>query len=193
MLRYLVSLLAALGLAASPHALADAVLRAVMHSDLKIIGPVWTTALISAHHGYLVYDTLFSLDESLTIRPQMVDKWEVSPDKLTWTFTLREGLAWHDGAPVTGADCVASIRRWGARDSMGQMLMSFTSELTAPDDRTIRLVLREPYGLVLQALGKTGANVPFMMPKRIAETPPNSQISDATGSGPFIFKRDEWK
>ena len=136
-----------------------------MHSDLKIIDPIWTTALISADHGYLVYDTLFALDETLTIKPQMVDKWEVSPDKLTWTFTLREGLEWHDGQPVTAADCVASIKRWGARDSMGQMLMSFTSELTAPDDRTIRLVLKEPYGLVLAALGKTGANVPFMMPQ----------------------------
>src|SRR5262249_43869231 len=78
-------------------------------------------------------------------------------------------------------------------DSMGQMLLAFTSELGAPDDRTIRLVLKEPYGLVLAALGKTGANVPFMMPKRVAETSPNSQIDDATGSGPFIFKRDEWK
>ncbi|WP_395715189.1 ABC transporter substrate-binding protein [Reyranella sp.] len=181
------------GLAFAIPAMAQTVLRVTMHSDLKIIDPIWTTALISADHGYLVYDTLFSLDESLTIRPQMVDRWEVSADRLTWTFTLREGLSWHDGTPVTGADCVASIRRWGARDSMGQMLMSFTSELSAPDDRTIRLVLREPYGLVLQALGKTGANIPFMMPKRIAETPPNSQIGDATGSGPFIFKRDEWK
>ena len=76
---------------------------------------------------------------------------------------------------------------------MGQMLMSFTGDLAAPDDKTIRLVLKEPYGLVLEALGKTGANVPFMMPRRVAETAPNSQINDATGSGPFIFKRDEWK
>ena len=111
------------GFAVATPAAAQTVLHAAMHSDLKIIDPIWTTALISADHGYLVYDTLFSLDESLTIRPQMVDRWEVSADRLTWTFTLREGLSWHDGTPVTGADCVASIRRWGARDSMGQMLM----------------------------------------------------------------------
>ena len=187
------ALVAALGLASAAPASAETVLRVSMHSDLKIIDPIWTTALISADHGYLVYDTLFALDEKLTIKPQMVDRWEVSPDRLTWTFTLREGLAWHDGAPVTGADCVASIKRWGARDSMGQMLLAFTRELSAPDDRTIRLELKEPYGLVLAALGKTGANVPFMMPRRVAETSPNSQIGDATGSGPFIFKKDEWK
>jgi len=185
--------LAALGLAFGSPASAESVLRVSMHSDLKIIDPIWTTALISADHGYLVYDTLFALDETLTIKPQMVETWATSPDRLTWTFTLRAGLEWHDGAKVTAADCVASIRRWGARDSMGQMLMSFTGELAAPDDKTIRLVLKEPYGLVLQALGKTGANVPFMMPRRVAETSPNSQINDATGSGPFIFKKDEWK
>jgi len=118
------------------------VLRAVMHSDLKIIDPIWTTALISSHHGYLVYDTLFSLDEKLETKPQMVDTWTVSDDKLTWTFTLRDGLEWHDGAPVKAEDCVASIRRWGARDAAGQTLLSFVSGLDAVDDKSFRLVLR---------------------------------------------------
>src|SRR6185369_13675072 len=152
--RLLLPLLGALGLAAGPPASAETVLRAVMHSDLKIIDPVWTTALISAHHGYLVYDTLFSLDETLRVKPQMVERWEVSPDQLTYSFTLRDGLEWHDGAKVTAADCVASLKRWGARDSSGQTLLSFVSELTAPDERTIRLVLREPFGLVIELLGK---------------------------------------
>src|SRR5258705_13549372 len=118
--RSAVAFLAALGLACGAPASAETVLRVAMHSDLKIIDPIWTTALISADHGYLVYDTLFALDDKLTIKPQMVEAWEVSPDKLTWTFTLRDGLAGHDGTPVTGADCGASIKRWGARDSMGQ-------------------------------------------------------------------------
>ena len=131
-----------------------------MHSDLKIIDPIWTTALISAHHGYLVYDTLFALDEKLQRQAADGRQWEVSPDKLTWTFTLRDGLEWHDGTQVTAADCVASIRRWGARDSMGQKLMSFIAELAAPDARTIRMVLKEPSGWCCESLGKTGGNVP---------------------------------
>ena len=53
--------------------------------------------------------------------------------------------------------------------------------------------LKSPTGLVLLGLGKPSSNVPFMMPKRVAETDPNTQISDFTGSGPFVFKRDEWK
>jgi len=125
------------------------VLRAVMHSDLKIIDPIWTTALISSHHGYLVYDTLFSLDEKLEIRPQMVETWDVSADKLTWTFTLRDGLEWHDGSSVKAEDCVASIKRWAARDAVGQKLMTFVLAVEAKDARTIEIRLKEPTALLL--------------------------------------------
>jgi len=172
---------------------AETVLKVSLHSDLKIIDPIWTTALISTHYGNMVYDTLFSVDADLKPQPQMVDKWTVSDDKLTWTFTLRDGLEWHDGQPVTAADCVASIKRWAAKDSMGQKLMSVVTDLGAPDAKTIKMVLKEPYGLVLDSLGKPSANVPFMMPKRVADTDPNTQITDYVGSGPFIFKKDEWK
>ena len=180
-------------LALAPPAAAETVLKAALHSDLKIIDPVWTTALISTHHGMMVYDTLFALDENLQVKPQMVDTWTVSDDKLTWTFTLRDGLEWHDGAPVTAEDCVASLKRWSARDGMGQKLMSFVAELKPTDAKTFVMKLKEPYGLVLSTLGKPTSNVPFMMPKRVAETDPNTQITDTTGSGPFIFKKDEWK
>ena len=168
-------------------------LRVSLHSDLKIVDPVWTTALITVNHGYMIYDTLFALDEKLTVKPQMVDRYETSADKLTWTFTLRDGLEWHDGKPVTAEDCVASLKRWGARDAMGQKLMSYVAELAAPDAKTIRMTLKEPYGLVLQTLAKPGASVPFMMPKRVAETDPQKQITEYVGSGPFIFKADEWR
>jgi len=174
-------------------AAAETTLRVSLHSDLKIVDPVWTTALISTHHGLMIYDTLFALDEKLQVKPQMVDKWTVSDDKLTWTFALRDGLEWHDGAPVTAEDCIASLKRWSARDGMGQKLMSFVAELKATDAKTFVMRLKEPYGLVLSTLGKPTSNMPFMMPKRIAETDPNTQITESIGSGPFIFKRDAWK
>src|ERR1700740_3579272 len=100
-------------------------LRIAPHSDLKVVDPIWTSALISVDHGYMIYDTLFALDDELAVQPQMVERYETSADKLTWTFTLRDGLEWHDGAPVTAEDCVASIKRWGVRDAMGQKLMSY--------------------------------------------------------------------
>ncbi|MBL8705319.1 MAG: ABC transporter substrate-binding protein [Rhodospirillales bacterium] len=174
-------------------AAAQVTLRNVMHSDLKIIDPIWTTAYIQRNYGYMVYDTLFAMDEKFEVKPQMVDKHEVSADKLTYTFTLRDGLLWHDDQPVTAEDCIASIKRWGARDSMGQKLLSVVKEFQAVDAKTFKLILKEPYGLVLQSLGKPSSNVPFMMPKRVAETDPMTQISESIGSGPFMFKRDEWK
>src|SRR6516225_7068175 len=122
--------LAAIGLAtglaaAGPGGAGAVTLKAVMHSDVKIVDPIWTTAYISRNYGYMVYDTLFAMDEKGAIQPQMVDKYEVSADKLTYTFTLRDGLLWHDGAPVTAEDCIASIKRWAAKDTLGQTLMTF--------------------------------------------------------------------
>ena len=186
----------AVGLAAALTALpsvAQTTLKIVMHSDLKIVDPIWTTAYITRNHGYMIYDTLFAMDAKGEIQPQMVEKYETSPDKLTFTFTLRSGLTWHDGKPVTSEDCIASIKRWGAKDGMGQKLMSFVAELAAVDAKTFTMKLKEPTGLVLTALGKPSSNVPFMMPKRVADGDPNTQLSEFVGSGPFVFKTDEWK
>ena len=168
-------------------------LKAVMHSDVKILDPIWTTAYIVRNHGYMIYDTLFAVDDKLAVKPQMVETWKVSDDKLVYTFTLRDGLKFHDGQPVTSEDCIASIRRWAARDAMGQKLMDFTKDLKAVDAATFTLTLKEPYGLVLESLGKPSSLVPFIMPKRVADTPPGTQISEFVGSGPFVFRRDLWR
>ncbi|MBX9947378.1 MAG: ABC transporter substrate-binding protein [Reyranella sp.] len=183
-----------IGLAlAVPAAQAQTTLRMVAHSDLKVLDPIWTTAFISRNHGYLIYDVLFAQDAEQRIQPQMVGKYETSPDKLTWSFTLRDGLEWHDGKPVTAEDCVASIKRWAVRDSLGQQMTAAMAEIKAVDAKTFTIVLKEPFGLLLDALGKPSSNVPFMMPKRVADTDPGKQIDDYTGSGPFIFKKEEWK
>ena len=74
-------------------ALAQSTLRVVMHSDLKIVDPIWTTAYITRNHGYMIYDTLFATDANGRIQPQMADRYTVSPDGLVYTITLRDGLA----------------------------------------------------------------------------------------------------
>ena len=113
----LASLLVALALPAA----AQQTLKIVMHSDLKVLDPIWASAQISRTHGYMVYDTVFGLDETLTPKPQMVGDWNVDAAGLVYTFVLRDGLAWHDGQPVTAEDCIASLKRWGSRDVMGIM------------------------------------------------------------------------
>src|ERR1700682_3455741 len=155
-------------------------ITAVMHSDLRVIDPGFTTAYITRDHGYMVYDTLLATDANFKIQPQMAE-WKVSDDKLTYTFTLRDGLKWHDGAPATAEDCVASLKRWGKADGMGQKLMDFTASIEASDAKTITLKLKQPYGLVLESIGKPSLLVPFMMPKRLAETPPGKPLPGQIG------------
>ena len=174
-------------------ALADnSTFRAVVHADLKNIDPIWTTAYISRNHGYMVWDTLFASDEKFEIQPQMAESATVSEDGKTYTIKLRPGLKWHDGSPVTPDDCIASIKRWGQRDGMGQQMMAVVESMEAVDDLTFTIKLKETWGLVLAALGKMSSNVPFMMPKRLAETDPHEQVPDSIGSGPYVFMKDEW-
>ena len=188
-----VAIIAAAILSAVPAAASSAkTIVAVMHSDLRIIDPGFTTAYITRDHGYMVYDTLLATDANFKVQPQMAD-WKISDDKLTYTFTLRDGLKWHDGAPVTAEDCVASLKRWSKNDSMGQKLFEFTASLEATDAKTITLKLKEPYGLVLESLAKPSSYVPFMMPKRLADTPANQQIKEQIGSGPFKFVAAEFQ
>ena len=168
------------------------VLKFIPQADLRSIDPIWTTAYITRNHGYMVYDTLFAMDKDLVPQPQMVDKYEVSADKLKYTFTLRDGLKWHDGAPVKAADCIASLKRWEKRDPQGQKLEGFTASMDVVNDKTFTITLKEPFALVLDSLAKLSSNTPFMMPERIAATDPFQQIQDATGSGPFKFVKEEW-
>jgi peptide/nickel transport system substrate-binding protein len=177
----------------APAALAqEKVLRAVLHADVRTIDPFWTTQTIAGIHGMLIYDTLFGNDAKGQPQPQMVDKYQISDDKLTYTFTLRDGLKFHDGSPVTTKDVIPSLRRWGARDGVGQRLLSFVTKMEAVDDKTFRMVLKEPYGMVLESLGKSGTSVAIIMREKEAMVDPQQQITEAVGSGPFKFAKELW-
>ena len=171
---------------------APTTLRFIPQADLRSIDPIWTTAYVTRNFGYLVFDTLFALDKNFKPQPQMVDRWTVSEDKLTYRFILRDGLKWHDGQPVRAADCVASLERWGKRDTLGQKLMEAVGEMKAVDDKAFTISLKSPFPLILDALGKLSSNVPFMMPERLAKTDAYQQIPEAIGSGPFKFVKEEW-
>jgi peptide/nickel transport system substrate-binding protein len=185
------SLFALCASAVAPVSASGKTIRAVMHSPLRATDPILTTAYITRNHGYMIYDTLLGTDETFAVRPQMAD-WTLSADKLTYTFTLRDGLKWHDGKPVIAADCVASIRRWAAKDGMGQLIMDNADKLEASTDKIITLKLKTPLGFVPDAFGKL-SYPPFMMPKRIAETSPNQAITEHIGSGPFKFVVKEFQ
>ncbi|MFN3461844.1 MAG: ABC transporter substrate-binding protein [Oceanibaculum sp.] len=179
------------GVAVLP-AKAESVLRASMHADVRTLDPHWTTQTIAGIHGMMVYDTLFGVDEDLVPHPQMVGDYKVSDDGLNYSFTLRDGLKWHDGSPVTTKDVLASLKRWGGKDQAARAMMSYVTALEAVDDKTFTMTLSKPYGLVLDTLGKTGTMVPVIMREQDASTDGNTQVTEAIGSGPFMMLKDQW-
>lgn len=168
-------------------------LKVVAHADPKILDPIWSTNYISRNHGYMIYDTLFATDEKGLVQPQMAQGYDVSDDRLTYTITLRDGLTWHDGPAVTTADVVPSIKRWASVDRAGRAMLAFVKDFVIVDDKTFKIVLNAPFGHVIEVLGKGDANVPFIMPARVAATPGTEQIKEYIGSGPFKLAQSEWK
>lgn len=108
---------------------------------LTLLDPTFAGIPHTRSHGYLVFDTLYGLDEGFRPRPQMVEGHAVENGGLSWELRLREGLRFHDGTPVLARDAVASIRRCAVREGFIQALMDATDELVAADDRTIRFRL----------------------------------------------------
>src|ERR1700675_845896 len=166
-------------------------LRFIPVIDLTFVDPIYSTAQVSRNHGFMVYDTLYGMNSALEVSPQMVSGHVVSGDDRQWDLTLRNGLLWHDGERVLARDCVASIRRWAARDGFGAELMAATDELSAPDNRTIRFRLTRLFPLLPAARGKSAIQAPFMMPERLASQDAFKPLTEVIGSGPFRFVADE--
>lgn len=148
--------------------------------------PIFSTATPALNHALMIYDTLLAMDSKLRPQPQMVERWEVSDDKKTYSFKLRDGLGWHDGTPVTAADCVASIRRWGQVDPGGQLLIARAKDISKKDDKTFAIVLEEPIGLLIDMLASSGYYLSIMREKDAAR-PATEQVTANIGSGPFRF------
>ena len=162
-------------------------LRFVPQANLTSLDPIWTTAAVTENHAYAVYDTLFAVNSKLQPKPQMAEGHTVSDDGRTYLIRLRDGLKFHNGEPVRAQDCTASLARWAARDTMGQTVARSVDQWGVQDDRTIKITLKSPFPLLIDALGKPAANEPWMMPEHIAKTDPMQQIKETIGSGPFTF------
>ncbi len=179
---------------AAPGARAEtSTLRFVLVNDLASLDPFISTAAFVRNHGFIIYDQLFALDSKGDPKPEMVERFTVSSDNMSYSFTLRDGLTFHDGSKVRAIDAVTSIRRWAQRDVVGKALMAATASLDAVDDKTFTLKLSRPFALVTDALARATASPLFVMPERVAQTPITTAITDTTGSGPFIFEKSEWR
>ena len=167
-------------------------LKLVPQAALSVLDPIWTTAAGTQNHGYHIFDTLYGLDAKFDPKPQMAAGHTVSSDGLLWEIKLRDGLFFHDGEPVRASDCVASLKRWAARDALGQLLAASVEEWQVKDDKTFAIRLKRRFPQMLYALGKPATNVPFIMPARIAATDPMKAVTEMVGSGPYRFVADQY-
>lgn len=179
-------------LAAPARAQQARLLRYVPHANLPNIDPFTNTAFVARDHAFLVFDQLYGMDEQFRPQPQMVEGHVVENDGLLWRFTLREGQKFHDGTPVRGRDVIASIRRWGARDAFGQALLARVAEMTEPSDRVFQIRLNRPFPKMIDAFAKVTTSCLFIMPERLGNVDPSTNITEAIGSGPYRFRREEW-
>ena len=178
---------AALAIPFIAHAADVRVIRFVSYVDLSLLDPVVNTATTTRNHAFLVFDTLYGLDEAFHAQPQMVQADTGTADGLQWRLRLRDGLQFHDGAPVLARDAVASIRRREARDGLGQTLLAATGALVAASDRDIEFRLVRPFPLLREALAKISPSMCPIMPERLALTDPTGPVSEIIGSGSFRF------
>jgi len=167
-------------------------LKFVPQANLTLLDPIFTTAQPTVHHGWAIYDLLFGVTSKLEPRPQMAEGYTLSDDGRTYLIKLRDGLKFHNGEPVRAQDCAPSLARWAARETLGQTMWQYVDTCTAQDDRTIKIVLKRPIPIFIEAIARGGASVAFMMPEHVAKTDPFKQISDTTGSGPYKFLPGEY-
>lgn len=176
----------ALALPTIARAEAATTLKFIPYADLALLDPA-VSAFVTRNHVLMVYDTLFAMDAAGLARPQMLEGYNTSPDGLTWTLKLRDGLLFHDGSKVLARDCVASIKRWWVGDAFGQALAAATEEVSAADDRTLVFRLKRRFHLLPDALAHPTNTMAAIMPERLAVTPPNVRLTEIVGSGPFRY------
>src|SRR3954467_7882548 len=164
----------------------------VPQANLTLLDPIFTTAQPTVHHGWAIYDLLFAVTSKLEVKPQMAEGYTLSDDGRTYMIKLRTGLKFHNGEPVRAQDCAPSLIRWAARETIGQTVWKFVDSCGAQDDRTIKVELKQSLPIFIEAIGKGGASVPFIIPEPLARTDPFKQVTETIGSGPLKFVKSEF-
>lgn len=143
------------------------------------ISPGGTPAYIGAH----IFETLVAQDENLVPQPALAESWTVSEDGLTWEFTLRQGVLFHNGKELTAADVAASINRWKTVAGRGGALLG-DSLFEVVDDYTVKVELESPRGDLLAQLANP-LQFAAIMPAEIIENAPAEGVAEYIGTGPY--------
>jgi peptide/nickel transport system substrate-binding protein len=131
-----------------------------------------------------IFEGLTRVDEQGKLLPNLATGWETSEDGRVWTFQLRDGVAFHDGAPLSSADVKFSFERNAAPNSTNKRKRIFANmaSVEASDPRTVRITLKEPSRLLPFFLAEATAAI---MSPASAEKNTNTPV----GTGPYRFVR----
>ena len=147
------------------------------------LDPHRTSAYFSFEVLENTFDTLVEPDEDLTMRPALAERWKVSEDRLTWTFTLREGVTWHDGSNFGADDVVYSFRRIIDEKLGNAWRFDGVEDISAPDDSTVVIKLKRPVHNLLSRIG--GHKGLAIVNKKNVES--GKIKTHPVGTGPFSF------
>ena len=127
----------ALGAAlAAGGAQAQNVVRYASSAEPRTLDSIVNWLSVTHQHSYLVYDNLYTLDSNFRPQPQMIESAVKGADGTSWTLTLRPGQTFHDGAPVTSADVIASIG-----ESVGAFLQSVVARNPSPPEKSVAFTI----------------------------------------------------
>lgn len=161
----------------------------VIDSDPESLNPGLTTATATLEVQSKLFEGLIYLDKEGKAQPQLATKWEVSADQLTYTFTLREGVKWHDGQAFTADDVKWSLETGLKENARAQGVIKQIASIIAPDAKTVVIKLTKPYAPFLQQMKVFDTPI---LPKHVYGTgdiKTNPANRAPIGTGPFKFSK----
>ena len=176
-------------------------LRYVVQGSIKYIDTMATGAIVTGTVGRHSYDQLFWRDKDYNIFPQMATDWNMSPDGLTYTFTVRDGITFHDGSALSMEDIMESHSRFARVDPLGRQLLAISpgnegksskdsAFSQSADGNTITMNFSKPTGMVLEFLAQLDPRQPSIMHKDVWSLKPGEPVKTAVGTG--AYKMDKW-
>lgn len=161
-----------------------------MASEPDNLDPMKVTRSDVPGYTMLMVEGLFHIDAEGQPQPHLVDHYDVSADGLSYTFTLRSGIRFHDGQPLTVQDVLASYERW-INWGQGREVADVVTQVEAVDDLTFVLTVSEPYPLLVSMMAIPAGTGLYVYPKSVIDEIGLADMQSAVGTGPFVF--DRWQ
>ena len=163
----------------------DATITISLNADPPSLDPAFSSAFVDRQVHNSIFDKLVDLDASGKIVPMLATEWKVSDDGLTYTFTLREGVKFHDGTDFNAEAVKTNLERYRTADkSTRKNELKAVDKIEAVDAKTLKITLKEPFAPFLSVL--TDRSGMIVSPKAITDQ--NGDIrNQPVGTGPYKY------